>query len=201
LGEKRSQIHIENYDELLLEIAATSFVEVAKQLEVSAPALQKHLKRHGYLYRYEEIVEYARQRSSGKEPEECSVQPAPTRITKKQYPQLYEAYCQSQNLRKVAQQFGCDVQTVKRACLANGFKKDDFVKIAASKTHKKVNQLDPKTEEVLLTFNSINEAARWLLVNGPKKPMSFEAAKTGIHRACTGKRPSAYGFHWEFTEK
>ena len=111
----------------------------------------------------------------------------------------HAAYQETKNIREVARQFHCDVSTVKHACLANGFNKNDFVKIAESQTHKQVKQLDRSTKEVLRSFPSINAAARWLLENASnKKPKTFDAAKVSIHRACTGKRPTAYGYKWEF---
>lgn len=45
-------------------------------------------------------------------------------------------------------------------------------------------------------FSTLAEARAWLVSNGYPK-----ACDGSVHRACTGKLKSSYGYHWRFAEK
>ena len=58
--------------------------------------------------------------------------------------------------------------------------------------YKKVNQLDPKTKEIINTFESIGHAAE--KVNGCRGKYH------GISNVLKGKHQLAYGFKWEYAK-
>lgn len=58
-----------------------------------------------------------------------------------------------------------------------------------SKTKKKVEQIDIKTNEVIAIFNSVAEAAR-----------SNNYSRQNISKVCNGKIISAYGYKWRFSD-
>ena len=107
------------------------------------------------------------------------------------YQQVIELYQMVQNQKAVAQQLNIDVSTV-RAIL-----KEFNIPIIKSPTQcKAVSQLT-KDNNMVQTFISCGEAARYLIVSG------YTSAKVGtvtnkITECANGKRKSAYGYLWTF---
>ncbi len=85
----------------------------------------------------------------------------------------------------------------------------DEVKLRAQKSaiknRKAVNMLEKNTDKVLKTFNSLNEAAEWLVDNGRAKSINCKTSISAVclHKPCTtgyGYRKEAYGFSWEYVK-
>lgn len=71
---------------------------------------------------------------------------------------------------------------------------------------KSVNMLDLETGEVLMTFPSQHEGARWLVEQGLAKNTNCVSSISAVclKKPCTtgyGYRKKAYGFGWEFADK
>ena len=70
---------------------------------------------------------------------------------------------------------------------------------------KSVNMLDLETGEILKTFSSQHEAARWLVEQGKAKNTNCVSSISSVclKKPCTtgyGYRKKAYGYGWEFSE-
>lgn len=63
---------------------------------------------------------------------------------------------------------------------------------------KPVAQLDKKTLKKLNTFESLQNAARWLQENNYTTDKNVKGVATHIGQVCSGQRNTAYGFKWEF---
>ena len=68
--------------------------------------------------------------------------------------------------------------------------------IAREQNSISVTCLDKKTKEIIKTFPSIAEAARWLIDNN-LTGCKFTTIRTHISEVMRGKRKSAAGFIWK----
>ena len=73
-------------------------------------------------------------------------------------------------------------------------------------TSKKVDMLDLETGEIIKSFDSQHEAARWLVEQGIAKSMNCVSSINAVclKRPCSsgyGYRKKAYGFGWQFSNK
>ena len=80
-------------------------------------------------------------------------------------------------------------------------------RVAASvaKSSKPVNMFNLETGEVIMTFKSQKEAAKWLVDNGLAKNMNCASSISSVclNKPCTtgyGYRKKAYGYGWKFAE-
>ena len=97
----------------------------------------------------------------------------------------------------VAKKHGVSATTIRRWCRESGlpYLKDDYHPKKATKEkvdqRKKVCALDMDTREIIMRFDSMSDAARWL---------QKERGEAHISDVCMGKRKSAYGFLWEYEQ-
>ena len=76
-------------------------------------------------------------------------------------------------------------------------------KASAAKCSKPVNMVDLNTGEVLRTFGSQRDAAKWLVEQGLAKNMNCVSSISAVcqKKPCTtgyGYRKKAYGFGWDY---
>lgn len=60
-----------------------------------------------------------------------------------------------------------------------------------------VNQIDLNTHEIIQSFLSITEAAKWL-INNNYTTAKLSSVTCAITRVCTGERNKAYNFKWVY---
>ena len=105
------------------------------------------------------------------------------------YEKIVEKYKELKTLKATAEYFHCSVDVVKAACDNYGISSKEINKNAIQKYSKRVAMLDIDTEQILQTFESLSEAARFL----------GDSRKSGhIGKVCNGKRIYAYGYKWKF---
>ena len=63
---------------------------------------------------------------------------------------------------------------------------------------KRVEMLDKKTEEVLASFDSTREAARFLIKERGLNPGNEGGYSTHISNVCQGKRKTCQGYKWRY---
>ena len=105
-------------------------------------------------------------------------------------------YLLMQNQTEVAMKHGCHAKTVGDILDNYGVEKIDSHTVLANKTGKKVQMLSKDTEEVLQTFNSQMEAARFLIENNYSKIRDLRSLAAKIGLVCRGKRKTCSGFKW-----
>lgn len=123
------------------------------------------------------------------------------------YKQILEVYLQKQSVLQTAQKVGCCVDTVrnvlhtykiptraltKQSIYEQGLKSCLNIK-------KEVVQLDMHNKEIQ-QFESIAEAAHWLVNNGYAKQYNG-GVRQKISNVCQGKLKTAYQFKWKLKSK
>lgn len=100
------------------------------------------------------------------------------------YEIIAKSYLELPTLQDVCNEFGCSAEVVRAAC------KEYNIFIDKNRLKRKpVAMLDKKTEEILKTFSSTYEAARFL---------GNENKNTHIGQVCNNKRKTAYGYKWKY---
>ena len=113
------------------------------------------------------------------------------------YQKIIEDYKVVGVQRKVAEMNNCCVESVKRILTKFNIPTRTSDDILTTKYAKKVAMIDIKTEEVLKTFNSQIEAARYLIENKYSNIRSPSSLSSQISLVVRGKRATCCGFKWE----
>lgn len=109
------------------------------------------------------------------------------------YQEIANKYLELKNQKETAKFFNCDIDTVLRACKNLNVEVTSFQEVITNQYGKKV-----LLEEKELKFNSIREAVRFLQEEGITTNKSIGSVAKNISNVCSGKRKTAYGFHWKF---
>lgn len=102
---------------------------------------------------------------------------------------LCKYYLMVKSLKKTAQKFNCNRDTVDKILYKHNISKYSNVEVAseaATSQKKAVAQLDKNTNEILNIYESIAAAEKAVPCNGH------------ITQVCNGKRKTAGGFKWKF---
>lgn len=84
------------------------------------------------------------------------------------YRRIIETYRTGISIKETAQKIGCCVDTVRKVVNIYGIERNKIY-AGTCQLPKSIIQLDKNTEEELRTFNSIAEAAHWIVDNGYAK--------------------------------
>lgn len=114
------------------------------------------------------------------------------------YEEIVKVYLTGLTIKDTAKQFGCCVDIVRKAVNLYGVNRN-AQKTKVNNRPKAVIQLDINTNEELLKFNTITEAALWAIENGYSKATKENAAAC-ISECCKNKRKSIFKFKWKFYE-
>ena len=83
----------------------------------------------------------------------------------------------------------------------NGINGKDIVARSQEKKQIQVQMLDKNTNELLQTFSSTREAARWIIETQGLAKSSEGGYSSHISEVCNGKRKSCSGYKWQYTTK
>lgn len=110
------------------------------------------------------------------------------------YDLIVEIYLQGLTMKEISNQLGCDVKVIRNALkLANV---DTFQNMVKS-FGKSVAAYD-KEHNLIASFDSESDAARWLIDKGIAQTDSVKTVGSVVARAAKGQRKSAYKMLWEF---
>lgn len=110
------------------------------------------------------------------------------------YDLIVEIYLQGLTMKEISNQLGCDVKVIRNALkLANI---DTFQNMVKS-FGKSVAAYD-KEHNLIASFDSESDAARWLIDEGIAQTDSVKTVGSVVARAAKGQRKSAYKMLWEF---
>ena len=105
------------------------------------------------------------------------------------YNLIYQTYLQTQSMAATAKICNCCEDSV--SFIVHLFLTDENIKqINLNFKSKSVAMLDKNTLQILRTFNSASDAARFLHKD--------RSANGHIIAVCKGKRKTAYGYHWKY---
>ena len=110
------------------------------------------------------------------------------------YDIIVEIYLQGLTMKEISNQLGCDVKVIRNALkLANVDTFQNMVKNFG----KSVAAYD-KEHNLIASFDSESDAARWLIDKGIAQTDSVKTVGSVVARAAKGQRKSAYKMLWEF---
>lgn len=112
------------------------------------------------------------------------------------YDMIEYNYSIYQNTTKVAEVMNISPDTVRTVLKQRHIAIKSSQDIAREQNSISVTCLDKKTKEIIKTFPSIAEAARWLIDNN-LTGCKFTTIRTHISEVMRGKRKSAAGFIWK----
>lgn len=110
------------------------------------------------------------------------------------YQELVNAYLEGKLVTEIAQEFECDTGTVRKALIHSNITNTRSNQY--SKNSKSLEMLN-KNNEVLNTFQKIDDAAQWIIDNN-KTTGSLKSVAALIGRAAKKQRKTAYGYVWNF---
>ena len=100
-------------------------------------------------------------------------------------------------VKKIAEELHIMPETVRRILKEQNIEIKSSQKIAAEENSKPVFMLKKNSEEVLQSFSSAVEAARYLIDNKLTN-CKFTTIRYHISEVCNNKRKSAAGFSWRY---
>ena len=112
------------------------------------------------------------------------------------YNEIVNLYKKGNSMIKIASIIHCCTDTVSKVIHMYNIPINKIL-CGSCKLPKKVIQLNKETEDPLLTFDSIADAARWLVDNGYAKTYNG-GVRQKICNCCTGKLKTAYKFKWKY---
>lgn len=104
------------------------------------------------------------------------------------YDKIANKYLELGKINSVCEFYNCDYDTVKAACEYCGIEIISSMKQNKIFNGKQVAMIDINNGAILNTFDSINDAGRY--IGGEEKSKH-------ISEVCNGKRKTAYGYRWE----
>lgn len=118
------------------------------------------------------------------------------------YKKLADKYLELLNLEKTAKFFGCDTDTIRKACKNYNIKILTSQEISKKQSSKPVAMLDKQTNQELKRFASLSDAAHYLVDNKITKSFDRRGIMGHISQsiAKTYNRKSAYGYKWKYIE-
>ena len=110
-----------------------------------------------------------------------------------------KGYC----IKQIASQLGNDTKWISILLRNNGITQEEIIdrgmKISLEGSTKGVEMLDKNTEEVLNTFSSTRDAARFLIKEKGLKPSNEGGYSGHISEVCQGKRKTCQGYKWRYS--
>lgn len=111
---------------------------------------------------------------------------------------LLELWSSGKSLKEISEITHHDKGWISTLLKDNGIHEDDIIYRGQLKKQNQVQMLDKTTEEILYTFSSTREAARWLIKN-KNLPSSNEGGYSShISEVCRGKRKTCQGYKWRY---
>lgn len=111
------------------------------------------------------------------------------------YDLIVKNYLQGLTMNEISDQLGCDMKTIRKALrLANIDTFQNMIKNLG----KGVAAYD-KEHNLIASFDSESDAARWLIDKGLTQNDSVKSVGSTVGKAADGQLKSAYKMLWEFT--
>lgn len=108
------------------------------------------------------------------------------------YQKIVTEFLNGKLIKDLAQEFECCEDTIAKAVATAGLKTTIN---SNQKRSRKVLMLDKNTEEKIQSFDSLSDAAQWLLDNG-KTTAQLKHIVSCISKVLNGERQTAYKYKW-----
>lgn len=116
------------------------------------------------------------------------------------YASIVETYLKVLNIKETARYHNCCVDTVSAALESKSITPLSRIEVIKNLHQKTVLMRDKETKEVLHTFNTYLEAARFVEENNLSGISTVQGIRSKISLVCRGKRKTFAGFIWELKE-
>lgn len=107
------------------------------------------------------------------------------------YNYIYELWNQGLTGKKIKEKTNYDLHTIKIALESFGVTQEDR-RLRSITQNNKVAMIDKNTDEILMIFNSQDEAGRHI------NPEQYHNISINIGRVCKGTRKTAAGYKWKY---
>lgn len=114
------------------------------------------------------------------------------------YKKILELYDSGLNIKEVAAQISCCVDTVTKVLNLYNVKRHDYL-TGSCQQRKSVIQLNKDTNEEIQVFRSIADASHWLVDNGYAKKYSG-GVRQKVQYCAEGRMKTAYKFKWKYPD-
>lgn len=103
-------------------------------------------------------------------------------------------------IKEIAEKVKHDKTMISKILINYGISKEDIKNRQFKNIKKRVNILDKNTNEILHTFESTREAARFLIEKKSLRASSIGGYSSHIGEVCKGKRKTCEGYKWSYTD-
>ena len=114
------------------------------------------------------------------------------------YDLIVKTYKQYNNIKETAKALGISTDTVHDALTIKNCPIKSSSEILKEKTSKPVNMLDKQNYNIIQSFSSTKDAAKYLIQNKVTTSLNDKGIASHISDVCNGKRKSAYGYFWQY---
>ena len=111
---------------------------------------------------------------------------------------IFALWQEGKALRDIALDTGHDENWLSQILQSLGVNKDDIVERGRKKHSKSVHMLDKNTNEILKTFSSTREAARYLIQSFELAAKNEGSYSQHISEVCRGLRKTCQGYKWQY---
>ena len=112
--------------------------------------------------------------------------------------EIVDLWNSGKSLKEIIGIVNHDIGWVSQILQSFGVDKAELTQRGLERISKAVLMLDKKTEEVLGSFKSTREAARFLVEQYGLKPQSESGYSSHISEVCNGKRKTCQGYKWRY---
>lgn len=116
------------------------------------------------------------------------------------FEKIINDYNSLKNMREVAKLNNCSEDSVSKILARSNIPTLSGGEAAKNTLGKKIDMLDKNTQEVLLSFLTQADAARYVMENKYSNIADLRAAAGRIGQVCQGKRKTFAGFKWRYSE-
>ena len=102
------------------------------------------------------------------------------------------------SLKEIVSIVNHDISWISQILQSAGVDKAELTKRGLERISRAVLMLDKKTEEVLGSFKSTREAARFLIEQNGLNPKNEGSYSSHISEVCNGKRKTCQGYKWRY---
>ena len=118
--------------------------------------------------------------------------------------EIFDLWNMGNSLKEIADKTKHDKGWISSILHTQGITSDEIIKRSQKhnieRAAKMVQMLDKQTEEVLNTFDSTRDAARFLINKEGLNPKSEGGYSSHISEVCNGKRKSCQGYKWRYSD-
>ena len=99
--------------------------------------------------------------------------------------------------KETAKFFNCDVETVRKACVENNIEIISSQQIAKDRQKKCVQMYD-LNENFIQEFETMKDAAIWVIQNNLTTSNSIDGVRSSIRKTCNGQYRKAFNHIWKY---